>query len=151
MIYHTAIRVGDIETAIRRYGRSLNLRFRPPVLRRYPRMRSAWGDTPFEGLMTYSVEGPVHVELLQPLSPLSGIWRDTGHDRLHHIGLWSTDPSRQSHAMRADGFAWDTSLVDEDGSEPVIFVRRGSMLIELVSQHRRPRFQAWVSGNLAVP
>ena len=53
--------------------------------------------------------------------------------------------------MRAEGFVWETSLVDEDGSEPVIFVRCGSILIELVSQDRRPRFEAWVSGTLDAP
>jgi len=112
-------------------------------------MRSADGEMRFRDDDLFR-RRPVHLELLQPLSPLSGIWRDFGHDQFINLGCGPrTEPAIGRDASR--GLRLETSLVDEDGSEPVIFVRCGRLLIELVSQDRRPRFEAWVSGTLDAP
>jgi hypothetical protein len=147
-IYHTAFVVPQLETAVSAYGTALGLSFRPPVSRRYERIEQRDCDGPFSARFTYSVEGPVHIELVEVSG--QGIWARCD-ERVHHVGMWSPDPVVQAKKMAAVGFEWEASIHAEDGTVPIIFVRRRDVRIELLHERRRPNFLEWVNGKRDSP
>jgi hypothetical protein len=147
-IYHAAFIVPQLEAAIAGYEAALGLRFRPPVSRHYQRLEQRYCDGPFYARFTYSVEGPMHIELVEVSG--QGIWAQCD-ERVHHIGMWSPDPVAQAKKMAEVGFEWEASIHGDDGTVPIVFVRRREVRIELLNERRRPNFLDWVSGKRDAP
>ena len=76
---------------------------------------------------TYSVAGPVQIELIEGSTEghPESIWTPSD-GLLHHIGMWSENPLVQSRLMEAGGFEWGGSIYADDGAHWVIFVRKKS-------------------------
>lgn len=144
-VYHTAFLVPRIEDAMRDYGRALGVTFRPPLVRSYDRIQQRSSDGPATGRMTYSIEGPVYIELVEISG--EGMYAPSERDGVHHVGMWSADPLGQAREMAVAGFEWEASLYAKDGSVPVVFVRRGGVRIELVTEARRQMFMDWLAGE----
>jgi catechol 2,3-dioxygenase-like lactoylglutathione lyase family enzyme len=149
-IYHVGLVVPQLEAAIEQYSKALGVTFRPPVSRTYGKVDQHATDGhvyngPFEGRFTYSVEGPPHIELMEASG--EGIWAATGEQRFHHFGMWSDNPQAQAQKMERIGFRWEAKLYSDDGSIPIVFVRKDDIRIELLSENRKPNFRAWVEGQ----
>jgi hypothetical protein len=147
-IYHIAFVVPQLEDAMEQYGKALGITFRPPVSRTYNNVdhRSEGRDiynAPFHGRFTYSVEGPLHIELVEVSG--EGVWAP-GAESIHHFGMWTDDPSEKALELEDSGFHWEANRAD-DGSTPIVFVRRGDIRVELLNDSRRPNFVDWLNGK----
>jgi hypothetical protein len=151
-IYHTAFVVPQLEEAMAEYGRSLGLTFRPPVVRNLKRVKQRLYEGPVSLRFTYSVEGPVHIELIEGAAeaPPESIWAPSA-GLLHHIGMWSENPPVQSKQMEADGFEWEGSIYADDGAVRVIFVRKKNVRVELMDVSRREVVLDWLAGKRDSP
>jgi hypothetical protein len=147
--YHVAFLVGDIYEAAPRYAAALGVSFLPIEERTIPCVRQRTGDGPFATKATYSIAGPMFVELLQAFG--NGLWAPREVDTVHHIGVWSDDVGTRSRELADQGYEWDGELVEPDGSALVAFWRSGDVRFELVSESRRQIFEQYVNGTLQGP
>ncbi len=53
--------------------------------------------------------------------------------------------------MEADGYSWEATIHADDGSTPVVFVRRGDVRIEIIEEARKPAIMAWIEGRSENP
>ena len=87
--FHIGIRVTDIEAAMAEIGKDLGVTWASVQ----DRPMSVWlpesGPAVFQLALTYSIEGPVHLELLQ--GPKGSIWDAHDVPGAHHFGYWSDD------------------------------------------------------------
>ena len=97
--------------------------------------------------LTYSVEGPVHLELLQ--GPAGSIWDGSDEPGAHHFGYWSDDVRADTEAMLADGYTLELAASSpEEGYGRFAYVRSPSgYLVEPVSVGNKPRFERWWAGG----
>jgi catechol 2,3-dioxygenase-like lactoylglutathione lyase family enzyme len=87
-LYHVGFLVHDLDAAMDRYEDVLGLDFAEPKV--FPLDGSlaepSSGDRPLR--FTYSVQGPMHVELIETQS--DGVWGRQHGEGFHHIGMWRT-------------------------------------------------------------
>lgn len=149
-IYHTGIRVPDLDAAMGELGESLNVTW--AEAREVTEM-PVW--TPVDGLRTvplryvYSCEGPQHVELLEsvPGSP----WHCGDNPGVHHIGVWVPDVATAVESTLAKG--WTVALAGrtpDDGYGNFAYVQPpNGMLVEVVNEALLPMFEDWWAAGLA--
>jgi hypothetical protein len=135
-----------------RIRETLGLTFRPPVVRNLTRVRQRSYGGPVSLRFTYSIEGPVHIELIEGSAegPPESIWAPSD-GLLHHIGMWSENPLVQSKQMEAGGFEWEGSIYADDGAVRVIFVRKKNVRVELMVVSRRDVVLDWLAGKRDTP
>ena len=148
-IYHTGIRVPDLDAAMAELGPALGVTWAiPNVVEGQP----AW--TPERGLQhlplrfTYSCEGPQHIELLE--GPPDSIWDGRQQPGVHHVGVWSDDVGGETQALVAAGWTVQLAQVPpEDGYGAYTYVQPpgSAMLVELVTAAAQPRFEQWWAGG----
>lgn len=149
-IFHTGVRVPDLDAAMAELGPSLNLTWAAAVER--PEM-SVW--TPGTGMQvvplryTYSCEGPQHLELLEstPGSP----WYGGDQPGVHHIGVWVEDVGAEARKAIADG--WSVALAGaspDDGFGNFAYLQPpNGTLVEVVNQAILPMFEDWWAAGLS--
>ena len=148
-LYHTGIRVPDLDAAMAELGPALGVTWAMPMS---AAAQPAW--TPEHGQQhlalrfTYSCEGPQHIELLQ--GPPGSIW--DGHEQpgVHHVGLWCDDVTAETTRLVADG--WTVRLAakaPELGYGGYVYVQPpgSQMIVELVDSIAIPRFERWWAGG----
>ena len=143
-IFHTGVRVPDLDAAMAELGDSLGVTWAES---REVAEMPVW--TPAEGLQTvplryvYSCEGPQHVELLEsaPGSP----WHCGDAPGVHHIGVWVDDVVASVESVLAKG--WTVALAGkapEDGYGSFAYVQPpNGMLVEVVNVAIEPMFEEW--------
>jgi len=97
--------------------------------------------------LTYSVEGPVHLELLQ--GPAGSIWDANDVPGAHHFGYWSDDVGADTESLLADGWTLElAAAAPDDGYGRFTYVRSPSgYLVEPVAVASKPRFERWWAGG----
>jgi lactoylglutathione lyase len=145
-LYHLAFVVPSLERAMAELGTAMNLTW-APVTSRSLTVRSDDGDAPASVEVTYSFEGPPHIELIEgvPKTP----WSLSTVGRVHHIGLWVADLEAESARLEELGMRQQAAGVDALG-EITGFSYHASpygVSIELVDAARRPAFEAWMCGG----
>ncbi len=144
--FHVGYVVPDLDEAMRRLTASAGLRW--AAARRLPvTLRTPAGEISTEVNLTYSVQGPPHLELIaeQP----GTIW-GSEHPRLHHLGYWSGRFADDIAALTRAGFEFEAGAVDEHGAltrfaylrEPHTRLR-----VELRDEARRPATEQWLRGE----
>ena len=149
-LYHTGIRVPDLEAAMSEVGSTLDVTW--AEVRDIPEM-TLW--TPDRGVhgaslrFTYSCEGPQHVELLEA-SP-GCIWHSGDSPGVHHLGVWVSDVQAEVTAAEADGWTCiAASAPPEDGYGPWAYLQPPSgVIIEVVSEAILAHFEPWWAEGLA--
>ncbi len=102
-LYHTGIRVPDLDAAMAEMGETLKITW--ATVQHNPG-QTVW--TPDAGLQAvdlqfvYSCEGPQHIELLQ--GQMGTIWDAADHPGVHHVGVWVDDVSAETQRCLADGW-----------------------------------------------
>jgi Glyoxalase/Bleomycin resistance protein/Dioxygenase superfamily len=148
-IYHTGIRVPDLDVAMAELGVTLGVTWASPVT---APAQSAW--TPEHGQQylplrfTYSCEGPQHIELLE--GPAGSIWDGRQHPGVHHVGLWADDVAGQTRRAVDAGWVCRLAQVAPDegyGTYSYVEPPGSAMLVEFVSAAARPRFERWWAGG----
>jgi len=145
--FHIGIRVADIEAAMAEVGKHSGVTWASVQ----DRPMSVWlprsGPVVLQLALTYSVEGPVHLELLQ--GEAGSIWDSMGAPGAHHFGYWSDDVAADTESLLADGWALELAAnAPEDGYGRFTYVRSPSgYLVEPVSVANKPRFERWWAGG----
>jgi hypothetical protein len=111
------------------------------------RLRTPKGEISTEVNLTYSVQGPPHLELIaeQPET----IW-GSEHSGFHHLGYWSSRFADDIDALTRAGFEVEAGAVGEHGAltrfaylrEPLTGLR-----VELRDEARRPAMEQWLRGE----
>lgn len=143
-IFHTGIRVPDLDAAMSELGPALNVTWAEA---REVGAMPVW--TPEAGLRkvplryVYSCEGPQHVELLEsaPGSP----WYGGDQPGVHHVGLWVDDVKAEVDDCLSRG--WTVALAGtgpDDGYGNFAYVQPpNGMLVEVVNDDLIPMFDDW--------
>ena len=145
--FHVGIRVADIEAAMADIGKQAGVAWAMPRDRPMAVWLPDQGHVELPLIVTYSVEGPVHLELLQ--GPRGSVW--DGHDvpGAHHFGYWSDDVAADTEDLLAAGWTLEMAAASpDDGYGRFTYVRSPSgYLAEPVSINNKPRFERWWAGG----
>lgn len=146
--FHVGIRVTDIEAAMREIGEQTGVTWASVQ----DRPMSVWlpgtGDVVLQLAVTYSVEGPVHLELLQ--GPAGSIWDGSDVPGAHHFGYWSDDVKADTESLLAAGYTLEMAASSpEEGYGRYTYLRSLSgYLVEPVSIAAvKARFERWWAGG----
>jgi len=147
--YHAAWVVPDLAAAMESF-QTIGLRWATPTLRSIIVGRPNLAPTPFSILVSYSCDGPLHVELIQGAA--ESPWEPLADGVMHHLGWW-VDDLRQSIAMlESESHVLESWMVGEDGGPARFAYLRapGGQLVEVVDAAIRPNLMAWLRGETYV-
>lgn len=146
-IFHTGVRVPDLDQAMAELGGGLGVRWCEVQERDQPVWTPGEGPGTLRLRFTYSAEGPQHVELLE--GPAGSIWDGRTSPGVHHVGLWVDDVAGQTERLLADGWSLLLSARDPgQGYGTFTYVQPPTgMLVELVASAARPLFERWFAGG----
>jgi len=141
--FHVGYVVRDLGEAMERLTASAGWRW--AAARTLPvTLRTPARDISTEVKLTYSVQGPPHLELIacQP----GTIW-GTEHSGLHHLGYWSGRFTDDIDALIRGGFEFEAGAVDEHGAlSRFAYLREPhtGLRVELRDEARRPATERWL-------
>ena len=144
--FHVGYVVPDLAEAMRRLTASAGLRW--AVARTLPvTLRTPASEIATEVSLTYSVQGPPHLELIaaQP----GTVW-SSDHCGLHHLGYWSSRFADDVDALTRAGFEVEAGAVDEHGAlARFVYLREPytGLRVELRDDARRPATERWLRGE----
>jgi Glyoxalase/Bleomycin resistance protein/Dioxygenase superfamily len=144
--FHVGYVVPDLSEAMERLTASAGLHWAAartlPVVLRTPA-----GEISTEVNLTYSVQGPPHLELIaeQP----GTIW---GSEKpgFHHLGYWSSRFAEDIDALTRAGFEFEAGSVDEHGTlTRFAYLREPhtGLRVELRDDARRQATEQWLRGE----
>lgn len=147
-IFHTGIRVPDLDTAMAQLGATLGVTWAAPQsIDAQPIWTPGEGQGAVPLRFVYSAEGPQHIELLE--GPEGTVWDGREHPGVHHVGLWVDDVAAEADRCVAEG--WSVAAAQrapQDGYGSYVYVRPpAGPIVELVWSAARPRFEAWWAGG----
>ena len=120
--FHIGIRVTDIEAAMAEIGKHTGVTWASVQDRPMSVWLPDYRPVVLQLALTYSVEGPVHLELLQ--GPAGSIWDANDVPGAHHFGYWSDDVSADTESLLADGWTLEMAAnAPEDGYGRFTYVR----------------------------
>lgn len=147
-LYHTGIRVPDLDAAMDEMGEALGVTWAAP---RQTDAQDVW--TPDQGQhalplrYVYSCEGPQHIELLQ--GPEGSIWDGSRDPGVHHVGIWVDDVAAETD--RCVDAGWTVAAAQkspDDGYGLFTYVVPPcGPIVELVDAIVLPAFEAWWAGS----
>jgi hypothetical protein len=144
--FHVGYVVPDLGEAMQRLTASAGLRW--AAARTLPvTLRTPASEISTEVNLTYSVQGPPHLELIaeQP----GTIW-GSEHLGLHHLGYWSGRFADDIDALTRAGFEFEAGAVDEHGAlTRFAYLREPhtALRVELRDEARRPATEQWLRGE----
>jgi Glyoxalase/Bleomycin resistance protein/Dioxygenase superfamily len=144
--FHVGYVVPDLGAAMQRLTASAGLRW--AATRTLPvTLRTPAGEISVELSLTYSVQGPPHLELIaaQP----GTIW-GSEHCGLHHLGYWSSRFAGDIDALTRAGFEFEAGAVDEQGTlTRFAYLREPhtGLRVELRDEARRAATEQWLRAS----
>lgn len=149
--FHTGVLTPDLDEAIEIYSRTLGLTFAEPYeFDALPLWTPATGLTHVRDRFTYSIDGPMHLEI-QCGTP--GSFYDPALSRGDHIGFWVSDVHQSVADLTVAGWTVvGAGASPEDGFGAFVYLQptakgAGGMMIELVTETLEPIFQRWWNGD----
>jgi lactoylglutathione lyase len=151
-LFHIGIRVTDLSAAMDEVGRSHAVTWASVQDRTMDIWLPDVGPASFRLALTYSCEGPVHLELMEgwPGSP----WDVRGGGAgVHHLGYWVDDVRVETERLLADGWTLELAAAPpEDGYGRFTYLRSpAGILVEPVTRSAKERFEAWWAGGDLAP
>jgi catechol 2,3-dioxygenase-like lactoylglutathione lyase family enzyme len=146
-LFHIGIRVADLDLAMEQIGAAACVTW--ASVQDAP--MNVWlpdqGHVALPLKLTYSIDGPVHLEIMQ--GPKGSIWDGNDAPGAHHFGYWSDDVHADTEALLALGWTLELAAASPDeGYGRFTYVRSPSgYLAEPVSSASRPRFERWWAGG----
>ena len=146
-IFHTGVRVPDLDDAMVELGRPAGLHWAEVQSRAQSVWTPATGAVTVPLRFTYSTEGPQHVELLEGAP--GSIWDGRTQPGVHHVGVWADDVAGETAALCAAGWTLVAAqLPPEQGYGGFTYVQPPSgMIVELVTAAIVPMFERWWAGG----
>lgn len=147
-VFHTGVLTADLEATCDFYAKTFGISFAEPYEFEALEM---W--TPERGLhhvrnrFTYSVEGPIHLELQ---GGEAGSFYDPALSRGDHVGLWVSDIPATVTGLIDQGWkviAAGAAPQDGWGMFTYLMPQQGGMAIEVVSEALQPVFARWFAGE----
>ena len=146
-LFHTGIRVAELEAAMDALGAGLGVEWCSVQ----ERDQAVW--IPDEGPATiplrfvYSMEGPLHLELLEGAP--GSIWDGRDEPGVHHLGYWCNDVAGTTRTLIDAGWTLELAQVSPaDGYGAFTYVRSpDGTLVEPVTTAARPMFERWFAGG----
>jgi catechol 2,3-dioxygenase-like lactoylglutathione lyase family enzyme len=150
-IFHVGLRVDDVDVAQQELTNSLGVHWTTPA---HIPMMKAWvpghGYEDYELTITFSVEGPVHFELLHG-SPGSYWDTSVGGAGLHHIGVWVEDVARANEELVRQGWVVELAAQSpEEGYGGFTYIRSPAGVLfepESCLAGAKERFESWYAGG----
>jgi len=146
-LFHTGVRVVDLEKAMVELGSSLGVTWAEVQERQQAIWQPGVGARTVALRFTYSCEGPQHIELLQGAA--GSFWDAAGGAGVHHVGVWSDDVAGETTRLVEAGWALlgaQTSPAEGFGLYTYLAPPSG-LLLELVHAAALPRFEVWWAGG----
>lgn len=144
--FHVGYVVSDLAGAMGRLTASTGLRW--AAARTLPAtLRTPAGEISATLNLTYSVQGPPYLELIQEQP--GTIW-GTEHRGFHHMGYWSGRFADDIDTLTRAGLAFEAGAVDEHGElSRFAYLREPhtGLRIELRDEARRPQLEQWLRGE----
>ncbi len=141
--FHVGYVVPDLGEAMHRLTASAGLHW--AAARTLPvTLRTPAGEISTEINLTYSVQGPPHLELIA-VRP-GTIW-GSEHLGFHHLGYWSGRFTQDLDALARAGFEFESGAVDEHGAlTRFAYLREPhtGLRVELRDEARRPAMEQWL-------
>jgi hypothetical protein len=144
--FHVGYVVPELHEAMDRLTASAGLRW--AAARTLPlTLRTPEGNISTEANLTYSVQGPPHLELIaeQP----GTVW-GREHRGFHHLGYWSGRFADDIDALTRAGFEFEAGTVNEHGAlTRFAYLREPhtGLRVELRDEARRPAMEQWLRGE----
>jgi hypothetical protein len=143
-LYHVSLRVDDVEAAMRLMSRRYDLSWAPvhewPLLAWIP----ARDPVEFRVTATYSLDGPVHVELSchhsSPVSSRSDLVAP------HHVGYWCEDVTSTTDALTRLGWTLEYRAGPAGGQLVSMLRTPSGYRVELVPAASRPAVEQWLQS-----
>ena len=145
--FHVGILVPNLDEAMRRFSKVLGLEFAEPTVVRVPDLHEDGKIHSFDVYLTYSKQGPPHIELLEARGDGAyGLHHGIG---LHHIGAWCDDI--QMRIAELEQLHVKPEAIFRNGDEVLgVFFRPAAMLgmrYELSPMTIKPGWEAWLAGG----
>lgn len=146
-LFHIGIRVADVEVTTAELTRTQGLTWASVQ----DRAMAVWlpneGHVTMQLVLTYSVDGPVHLEVMS--GPRGSIWDGRENPGVHHLGYWVDDVGAETERLIAQGGTLElAAAAPEDGYGRFTYVRSpGGVLVEPVASASRERFERWWAGG----
>ena len=151
-LFHTGMVVDHLELAMEDLGAALGLAWAEPT----EVSCEVWANGVVgtrETLVTISVEGPHHIELIEHVGTPPD-QRLTGGPRVHHVGMWTPDFAGEVRRLEGLGFKSELSGT-QDGQFPAMFSyhynHHGGLWIEVLSQELYQGLESYLSGGSLMP
>lgn len=148
-LFHTGLLVSDLETSMAVLGRSLGLSWAEPYrFENLPFWTPETGTREIELLVTYSRQGPQHLELIQGAA--DGFYAPSGDPGTHHVGVWVDDVAAEVALLEQQGWtpvAAGGGPGQGYGTFAYLSHPDGKLLLELVSSELLPAFENWWAGG----
>ena len=146
-LFHLCLSVDDIEAAKARLSATREWLWAPVEDWTLDVFLPGGDISRMEASVTYSVNGPVHVELTQfRAGPVTA-----GSDLVepHHLGYWCADVAATTENLIGRGWSLDYQ-VGAVGGQPIAAMMRSpaGYGVELVPVTSRPRISAWLASAL---
>ncbi len=149
-VFHVGIRVADLAAAQQELTSSIGVRWTTPAALPMKAWVPGQGYRSCDLTISFTVEGPVHIELLHG-SPGSYFDVRGGGAGLHHIGVWVDDVAGVSQDLVSQGYTVELAGASPaEGYGSFTYVRSpGGVLFEPESGRResRERFERWYAGG----
>ena len=144
-MHHIGIVVSDLDGAMNEFSSQLALTWAP--IRHGERVVRHLGRLVTTDLrLTYSIEGPPHLELIgeAPGTP----WEPTGGG-IHHAGFWVEDLRGAGRLLTRAGMALEATYDAEDGGLLgfAYFTDANGFRVEILDDSRRQSFDDWLAGG----
>jgi lactoylglutathione lyase len=146
-IFHTGVRVPDLDVAMKELGDALGVEWASPCEWDQPVWTPDRGAEAFPLRFTYSTEGPQHVELLQGAP--GSVWHAGSAPGVHHVGVWVDDVAADTQRLLDDGWSVVAAAASPEagwGGFTYVAPPHGT-IVELVDARALPRFEAWWAGG----
>jgi catechol 2,3-dioxygenase-like lactoylglutathione lyase family enzyme len=147
-LFHVGILVPDMAEATERFAQVLGLTFKEPAIARVDRFEQGSKVEVLDLRITWSVEGPPYLELLESQDN-EGLY-GRAQEGLHHVGLWEPDPEALMKRLQGLGLRNEaTQYAPDDGILATYTAPRemyGTRL-EFIEGSRRPGMEAWLAGG----
>ena len=146
-LFHIGVRVPDLHAAMAEIGSERALTWASVEDRSMRVWLPGEGHVELRLALTYSVDGPVHIELLE--GPPASIWDGRDSPGAHHFGYWSDDVAGETEQLLREGWTLELAADSPDeGYGRFTYVRaRSGFLVEPVSIASKARFERWWAGG----
>lgn len=139
--FHVGYMVADVDEAMERLSAATGVTWHPPQIFAID-ITIGNERVAFDARFTYSVEGPVHLEVAE--GPAGTLWDADLYGGPNHNGYWTDNLAGDVDALTAAGgelvFA---GAGDEPGPQGFAMVDVAGSRLELIDEAMKPMFETW--------